>query len=1159
MPVSKNFLCFLLSVVLVSTASASQMNKQLSFRFSPDNATSQSGVPEIICQRDGDPAWRFCNGEQIVLSKQTDPGNEKFRLAFEINLDGELPQVSEIAYSDGLLSALYIRKNMLYCTLLDNDGKQNTFPVPILLLEKFWNKIDIAFDRKILQISVNDKEPLQFEFVNASEKGLKNLTFGNKNDSRRFRGMLRKIVLEHKIPNLRKMPVVVKTKTPDIIINVKNKLPQKYPLHGQWDFCYSGLEKMLKKLPNNNDFDGKMLVPGFWDDHYELFEKSVGFGRTAKTNPRYRPMSFPLGETAPDVSMPYLVGTGFYRKTFILDSQNKNISLVLNVGPSILGSAVYCNGKLVAENTGYLTGYKYLLDPFLNYDGVNEIIIRISNYRGVFYSGSQENSQHIGVSVRGYQGMRAGINGFCFLELSGKRRIEESFQYLDKQHLLWTASVNDADKNTVLKYEVSDADGNILRQGKQNAVAGKNLIDLGKVDDLKKWCDREPVLYRFKLSLLQNEKVSDVSENHYGIREVTCSGPRIIVNGKAVFFRGLTEHHVFPVECNAHFDKEKYLQNIRKFKALGFNFLRFHTWCPPEPYLDAADELGMYAQIEVPPHASEADWRAVMKLIRRHPSAVIVCAGNEEDFDDFRMNEVRNLSRVVREMCPGMLFNPQEGLSKVDYRLLPDAPGVVTEPLIHDPKKLAQLAEFSDVYGSYSWGFFSYISDEFPGVAEVQKRLTVYNKPILSHEIGILGGFLNYANEKKYTNTKIPGNVYQKSREYLQKEGVFHRVDEFYRKNAMIVNHMRKTLVENLRRCIGINGYDYLGAFDAHWHRSGYPCGLMDEFLDYKYGVVPEEVIKYNGETVLLCDAEIFRNYAGKDKFIRNFEVSHFGKEYLPAGELYWSFNLEKNRFEQKGTLKTPAVKIGTLQKLGGIKFDLPEVKIPEKAILKCTFVAGNKKYDNHWFFWVFPKVSEESGKTVLVSDKLDDKLIDRIAAGKNVLLTGNFPCNTAIEKAVPMSTGRNIGHFGTIIHKHPLMDIMPHEGFGDFQFYPLLYKAVSMDFSEKHLPFNPLIEYIPSFKLVKYKTVLCELQIGKGRLMMCGLRLNDSDASAKYFRSKILDYLDSSIKHPAPAVPPELLKELCKKEYRDGGMSKTDEAWDPNVSGGKLDRGMKK
>ena len=1156
---SKKVWLFLSFFAVISGVWTSGAKKQLFFCFSPEKIAQRSGSPQQVAQRDGRSAWLFRNGEQLKLPADSNPGKEKFRLYFEINPDGELPQIAEVAYSDGLLYALYVRKNILYCTMLDKNNKPHTFSVPVLLLEKYWNRVDIIYDCKTVQITVNNKKTAQFEFDNASRDGVHGLTFGNRTDNRRFRGLIRNIVLVHKIPDLKKNPAVIKRENADFVLDIKNELPQHYPLHGLWDFCYSGSEKMVKTLPKPTDFDGKMAVPGFWDDHYDLFDKTVGFGRSARVNPRYRPIRFPLGETAPDVSMPFLVGTGFYRKTFELNQSDRDFSLTLNVGPAIWGSAVYCNGNQVAENTGYLTGYKYLLDPYLNYNGINEIIIRVSNFNSVFYSGTQSNSQHIGVSVRGFQGMRAGINGFCRLEISGRKRIDDSFQYVKNGHLYWKIRVSSADKKTVLHYEVSDMQGNIVRRGSRTALRGANLIDLGKIDDLQKWSDRNPVLYKFKVAILQNEKVSDVSENRYGIREIYCSGPRIIVNNKPVFFRGLTEHHVFPVEINAHFDKEKYRQNIRKFQSLGFNFLRFHTWCPPEPYLDAADELGMFAQIEVPPHASEADWRAIMKLIRRHPSAVIVCAGNEEDFDDFRMDEVKNLSQVVREMCPGMLFNPQEGLSKVDYRLLPDAPGVVTEPLIYDPEKLAKLADFSDVYGSYSWGFFSYINDEFPGVAEVQKRLSVYNKPILSHEIGILGGFLNYDNEKKYLNNWSAGDIYRKSREYLQKEGVFHRAGEFYRKNSMIINRLRKMLIENLRRCIGINGYDYLGAFDAHWHRSGYPCGLMDEFNDLKYGVVPEEVVKYNGETVLLCDAEIFRNYAGTQEFVRNFEVSHFGSEDLPKGELRWSFALEKSGTVQKGSLETPEIKIGTLQKAGQIRFSLPDVKVPEKALLECTLISGDKKYHNQWNFWIFPEIPEKSYHQVLVTDKLDDRLIDLIAEGKNVLLTGNFPADTGIEKGIPMSTGRNIGHFGTIIHPHPLMNTMPHEGFGDLQFYPLLYKAVSMDFSPKHLPSNPLIEYIPSFKLVKNKTALCELQIGKGRLIMCGLRLDDSDIFAKYFKQKILDYLNSPEKHPAPGVAPELMKQICRREYRDGGMIKTDEAWDPNVSGGKLDRKLKK
>lgn len=30
------------------------------------------------------------------------------------------------------------------------------------------------------------------------------------------------------------------------------------------------------------------------------------------------------------------------------------------------------------------------------------------------------------------------------------------------------------------------------------------------------------------------------------------------------------------------------------------NHVRFHSWCPPEAAFDAADELGLYLQVELP-------------------------------------------------------------------------------------------------------------------------------------------------------------------------------------------------------------------------------------------------------------------------------------------------------------------------------------------------------------------------------------------------------------------------------------------------------------------------------------------------------------------------------------------------------------------------------
>ena len=46
-------------------------------------------------------------------------------------------------------------------------------------------------------------------------------------------------------------------------------------LDGIWDFFYSPQEFEAEKntLPEIKEYCGKMLIPGYWDDHYELFDE----------------------------------------------------------------------------------------------------------------------------------------------------------------------------------------------------------------------------------------------------------------------------------------------------------------------------------------------------------------------------------------------------------------------------------------------------------------------------------------------------------------------------------------------------------------------------------------------------------------------------------------------------------------------------------------------------------------------------------------------------------------------------------------------------------------------------------------------------------------------------------------------------------------------
>ena len=88
------------------------------------------------------------------------------------------------------------------------------------------------------------------------------------------------------------------------------------PLDGMWEFFYSP-QKFDENapLPDRKEFTGRMVTPGYWDDHLELFDEEDFFGLRARVNPDYRKPHFPMGTSLlPHASSSFLIGTGFYRK-----------------------------------------------------------------------------------------------------------------------------------------------------------------------------------------------------------------------------------------------------------------------------------------------------------------------------------------------------------------------------------------------------------------------------------------------------------------------------------------------------------------------------------------------------------------------------------------------------------------------------------------------------------------------------------------------------------------------------------------------------------------------------------------------------------------------------------------------------------------------------
>ena len=80
---------------------------------------------------------------------------------------------------------------------------------------------------------------------------------------------------------------------------------------------------------------------------------------------------------------------------------------------------------------------------------------------------------------------------------------------------------------------------------------------------------------------------------------------------------------------------------FRILKSYGLNFMRFHSWCPPEAAFAAADIEGVYLQVEGPEANIHIDRHApigqfmeqeLLRMVRtygNHPSFCLMTLGNE--------------------------------------------------------------------------------------------------------------------------------------------------------------------------------------------------------------------------------------------------------------------------------------------------------------------------------------------------------------------------------------------------------------------------------------------------------------------------------------------------------------------------------------------------
>ncbi len=324
-------------------------------------------------------------------------------------------------------------------------------------------------------------------------------------------------------------------------------------LNGEYDYALTDANASCPE-----SFDGKIIVP------FSIESAASGVQKALKPEQRL-----------------------WYRRKFSLTKAFAGKRTVLHFGAVDWQCSVWVNSTLIGEHTGGYNPFYFDITDALT-DGENELIVKV-------YDPTDTGHQQRGKQV-------TETHGFWYTATSGIWQTVwlEPVSYC---HIESIKLVPDIDKG-VLGVKVAHT---CVCGGKLYAkvLDGETAVFEGEISaeteipvpDAKLWSPESPFLYDLELTLDCNGEKDEV-KSYFGMRKYSIVNdgngiPRLALNNKPYFQRGLLDQGYWPESQLTPPCDEAMIFDIEKMKELGFNMLRKHIKTEPLRWYYHCDRLGM--------------------------------------------------------------------------------------------------------------------------------------------------------------------------------------------------------------------------------------------------------------------------------------------------------------------------------------------------------------------------------------------------------------------------------------------------------------------------------------------------------------------------------------------------------------------------------------
>jgi F5/8 type C domain/Glycosyl hydrolases family 2/Glycosyl hydrolases family 2, sugar binding domain len=631
--------------------------------------------------------------------------------------------------------------------------------------------------------------------------------------------------------------------------------------------------------------------------------------------------------------------------------------------------------------------------------------------------------------------------------------------------------------------------------------------ELAMGPDVKLWDEFTPNLYVLNAAIAaqaDGKSYLDEKAMRFGMRSFAAEGTRFTLNGRPIFLRGTLECAIFPRTGYPPTDVGEWRRIFRVIKAHGLNFMRFHSWCPPEAAFAAADLEGVIVQPEGPqanidagtdPKRDafiEAEFLRIIRTYGNHPSFCLMTLGNEYGGSDALLSKWIDM---LRKEDPRHLYaSPSSGQNTTNRQYTEGGPRGVGGP-----------------------------GTERDFRREVQQQ----DRPLTGHEIGQWTFFPNFDEIPKY-NGVLAAKNFELVRSDLAAKHLFDLAPRFVQATGKHAVLLYKEEIEVLLRTPKYAGFSLLDLHDYPGQGTAL-IGLLDPFWDSKGFIAPEAHSRYCGPTVPLLRLPK-RTYTADEPLVATAEVAHYGPLAIENARPVWTIKDEQGRTIASGALEVRTLPTGDLTQLGAIRAPLDKAPAPSK--LTVSLALEGTAFVNAWDVWVYPPTAPVAPPPgAVVSRTWDDATKAALAAGKTVVL---FPQFVNAKRSLP---GRFLPVFWSPVWfptqkpntmgilcdpKHPLFAHFPTEFHSNWQWYELIERSRSLILDDTPSDLRPIVRVIDNFARNHKLGNVVEARVGPGRLLACTIDLPGlagKTPAARQLQRCLYEYVGSDAFRPASVI----------------------------------------